>query len=191
MQSKNSNKYKKLGFTLLETLVAIGTVAIVLPLIFAIFFVILREQGRFAVLKQVKSEGESALYQIKNTIKTRAIKACSDPNCTVECTTGDVNVYFQDVDGNIFRFFIDSQKIASESIPYSSTITPTPGYLTSDKVKIEPISTLTGITPYLTRCELQGDRPIVDINFKISFNSNVIQYPSAMIYKTKVRLISY
>ena len=179
MQSNNWTKFK-LGFSLIETLIAIGAISFALPLIFAIFFVILQEQARFRALKQIKSEGEYVLYQIKNTIRSNAIRACTDINCLNECTTGDTTLYFQDNDGNIFRYFIDANRIASESVTLSTT-----NYLTSEQVIIEPVN------GYLVRCNIQGTTPTFDINFRISYKTSTGEdrYSASMIYKSKVRLI--
>jgi len=199
MQSRSWNKFSvKRGFTLIETITAVGVISLVLPLTFAIFFVILRQQAQFTALKTVKSESENALYQIKNTIKTSATKTCKrilDPDsgvykidCTATCEEGDDQdkFYFLDSHGNAFRFFIEDEKIASESVLIDGT---TNVYvITSEIVKVFPHTSSSEINPYLVRCTYQGINPLIDINFELSFNSQ--SYSPRVIYKTKLRLNS-
>lgn len=184
------------GFTLVEVITAIGVISLILPIVFGIFFVILREQTRFIALKQEKAEGENLLYQIKNTIKNRAYKTCKripssgNIDCTQTCSSGDDenNFIFQDPDGNFFRFFINSSnQVASEAGTLSSGTTST-SILTTSNVKVEKI----GSTPFIT-CEIIDPNIFVNIYFKISFNSEnaSLEYTPSMIFKTKLRLNSY
>lgn len=193
MQLKKFQNFK--GFTLVEIITAIGVISLILPIVFAIFFVILREQARFIVLKQVKSEGENLLYKIKNTIKNRAYRTCKrNPSngiidCSQTCVTGDSEdeFVFQDPEENFFRIFIDNTQVASEAGTLSSGVTRR-GILTTDKVKVEKI----GTTPFIA-CEVSFPNTFVNISFKISFNaqSSALDYIPSMIFKTKLRLNSF
>ncbi len=174
------------GFTLIEMLAAIGAVSLILPAVFAIFISILKEQARFIALKHIKAEGENVLYQMKDTIKTRAIGTCKRNldgtfDCTSSCITGDNQdqFFFRDPDGHLFRYFLENEKVASESIYLSDT---KKGYLTSDLVKVEG--------PNLVTCTELGNSTLVNINLTLKFAKSFEGFTPKMKYSTKVRLIS-
>lgn len=179
-------KFKN-GFTLIEMLAAIGAFSLILPAVFGIFIGILQEQARFIALRHVKSEAEHILYSIKNTIKTRAVKTCKKISggydCTQSCTDGDTqdSFYFQDTKGNLFRFFLENNKIASESVNVESNANKK-YYLSSDLVKIEE--------PNILTCKKQGESTLINIDFNLRFKTSIGGVTPKMKYNTKVLLMS-
>ncbi|PIY70331.1 hypothetical protein COY89_01780, partial [Candidatus Roizmanbacteria bacterium CG_4_10_14_0_8_um_filter_36_36] len=63
---------KWLAFTLIETVVVIGVIGLVLPVLFTILFVILQQQSKLNRLQQVKKNGDFVLSILEKTIKNRA-----------------------------------------------------------------------------------------------------------------------
>ncbi len=180
------------AFTLIETVVAIGTLALVLPLLFSIFFVILREQAKTVALKEAKTAGDNVLSQMKNTIKRYAEKVCTDANCTNEvCDPLSTDIYFQDPNKRWFKFYIDDSVNRIASASGQPGIVEETLYLTPNDVKI----TYDGGNPLL-KCDLIGNNKVITIRFKAEYippasGVNKNEYSASMIYHTKVRLISH
>lgn len=185
---------KKSGFTLLETIIVIGIISLILPLIFSIVFSITRQQAKVYVLSTVKREGDNALSVIENLIRTNAVAIYSDQALSTKvCTTisfdGDngSSFYFSDKDGNWFNFKTTTDnnllKIASNSSTLNMAID-----LTSTKN--------TQISSFNISCDQTSSTtsPIISIQFTIAqkqTNSTRIEDLASLNYSTKIKLRSY
>lgn len=157
------NSYK--SFTLIEVIVVVGTVSLLLPILFNILFILFNQQLRIKKLAVVKREGDYILNQLKNNIENYAVSIHNETNneiCrsnTIESIT--FTSYFKTKFNSWFRYYLDSSnKIASQSSQISSTI-----FLNSDSVKIENFS----LTCYRTN---NFSPPIIIVNFDICYNDN-------------------
>lgn len=184
----------KSGFTLLETMIVIGIISLILPLIFSIVFSITRQQAKVYVLSTVKREGDNALSVIENLIRTNAIGIYSDQTLSSKvCTTASYDggngssFYFSDKDGNWFNFKTTTDtgllKIASNSSVLNSVID-----LTSTKN--------TQISLFNISCDQTSSitSPIVSIQFTIAqkqTTSTRVEDLASLNYSTKIKLRSY
>ncbi len=178
---------KSLSFTLIETVVVVGVIALVLPSLFAIVFAILQQQTKIIRLQEVKKQGDFVLGTIKTEIKNSAVSIHSDePSTDLNkiCQTMAVEeaAYFKDRNSNWFRFYtpLGTTKIASESAAGSSD-------LTNDKVLINDFS----INCYKTS---DYSSAIVDIKYEICYNNGTVCSSSrpeenvTLTYQTKIKL---
>jgi len=60
------------SFTLIELIVAVGVVGLILPAIFNIFFIMIRQQLVLTAYQTIKQQGDSAQRNIKNILQSRA-----------------------------------------------------------------------------------------------------------------------
>ena len=184
----------KSGFTLLETMIVIGIISLILPLIFSIVFSITRQQAKVYVLSTVKREGDNALSVIENLIRNNAVGIYSDQTLLSQvCTTisydgsNGSSFYFSDKDGNWFNFKTTTDtgllKIASNSSVLNSVID-----LTSTKN--------TQISSFNISCDQTSSitSPIVSIQFTIAqkqTTSTRVEDLASLNYSTKIKLRSY
>ena len=66
--------FQKKGFTLIEMVVVVGVIGFVLPILFAIVFLIIQQQARIYSLQEVKKQGDQALFSMRGTVKQYAEK---------------------------------------------------------------------------------------------------------------------
>ncbi|EKE14302.1 MAG: hypothetical protein ACD_12C00581G0001, partial [uncultured bacterium] len=57
------------SFTLIETIVVVAVIGLTLPVLFAIIFILMREQVKINRLSQIKKEGDYIITLMENTIK--------------------------------------------------------------------------------------------------------------------------
>jgi len=160
--------FKKRGFTLIEMVVTISVLGLALPVLFAIIFMILKEETKIVSLSEIKRQGDFALNVMENTINNNATGIYSDSDLmpvNKQCnTTGtyDGTVYFMDKDRNWFNYYLNGSTIAS-----GSSVLTTPDYidLTTSKVRIEN---------FVITCSSTADfsTPIVNIAFDVCHNNN-------------------
>ena len=181
------NKMKKrFGFTLMETVVVIGVVGLIIPVIFSIIYSIIRQQTKVYVLSQVKREGDSALNIISTLIRNNAVSVhnaiptVNNKICDIEGGwETPQNMYFMDKDGEWFRFYEDSLKIASDSSTFD-----TPVDLTS--------SLNSKITNFVISCKgiSVSASPLISISFNIKQPSESVRQEdtASLDYQTKIKL---
>ena len=111
------------SFTLVELIVAVGVVALVLPAIFNIFFVIIRQQIVLTAYQDMKRQGDSIAKNIKYILQNRAsqitdatylLEVC--PLITTPTPTYFPRIYIKDRDDNslsIYQDSLNSDKVAS------------------------------------------------------------------------------
>lgn len=134
---------KKKGFTLIEMIVVVAIISIIIPTVFAIMFVLVRQQVKVNRLNIVKQEGDYALNIIGNLIRNNATtihSASPTQDSNIICdvvgkSTAGTAIYFDDQYGAWFGFSQSSGKISSSSSVLASAVD-----LTSAKTLISNFS---------------------------------------------------
>lgn len=101
------------SFTLIELIVAVGVVGLILPAVFNIFFIIIRQQLVLVAYQEMKLQGDSAQKNIKNILQNRtayitdsaytATDVC--PPITTPTPTNSPNLYIKDTEGNSIHLY--------------------------------------------------------------------------------------
>lgn len=180
-------KNKKLGFTLMETIIVLGLISLILPIIFTIVFSITRQQAKVYILSTIKREGDNALNVIENLIRNKAVAIYQDEELSnqVCITDGDnyesfngTDFYFSDDSGQWFKFSRLNKKIASSSSNADIDLTS---------------SSNSRITSFNINCQYISDtsKPVVGISFTIKQKQT--QYLkteeiASLNYSTKIKL---
>lgn len=185
------NNNKKLGFTLIELILAMSVFAITLPVVFGLFFLNLQTRTKVLILQQVKRNGDDALATIDSLVHTRGYALYSDQAMTTEvCSTisgsstptSSSTVYFKDPVGTKFYFALDNGKIAS----YSASMSPNPAYLTNGKVVVSGLD---------ISCERSStfSPPLISISFAVSQLGSPVRHEekASLNYQTKTKLQNY
>lgn len=101
----------KKSFTLIETVISVGVISILIPVIFNLFFVSLRSELRMRILKSVKGNGDMALAYISDNVREKAYKVI---DCTAPLADKPAGSYlsqsavcFKTRDGKCFKIFVD------------------------------------------------------------------------------------
>lgn len=180
------------GFTLIEIIIVIATIALTLPAFFAIIYAIFKQQTKVYTLNQAKKEGDFALNIMETLIRNSAsgVYNGSSPipgNQICSTPSGDqlTASYFKDRSepAQWFRFFLkNSATIASESSVLNGGATGSTD-LTSSKVKVSDFNLTCNFKSTFTT-------PIVAISFKIEYNTTSDQPEDKAVlnYQTKVKL---
>jgi len=164
------------GFTFIEMVVVIGIMAIALPTLYAIFFLILQQQIKIVRISEVQRQGTFVVNTIESLVKKNAysIHTGSPPStanrvCAVTTPpvslTSSSQLYLKDKAGNSFDFTvpIGTQKISSESAVLGSNSTID---LTSSKVLVVTNSFSQG-------CSVSGyASPVITYSFDLCYNIN-------------------
>lgn len=136
-----NNYQSKQSFTLIEMLVVLGVMGLVLPVIFSMLFLTLRQQVKIYRLAEVKRQGDSTTASIENAIKSYAVnvRSTSVPGSEVCITPNSSSLsaaYFVDKFTNYFGYNLDlNYQLASVSaIPLAG------GNLTNNKVVVSNLS---------------------------------------------------
>lgn len=155
------------GFTFIETIVVLGVMAIALPALFAVLFLVLQQQARVFKTQDVKRQGDTIYNTIKDQIRINAAAVYNDINGAAVCTPiapaytspNGRNLYFQTSDGNWFGF----EAVAS-------------GMVLKRATALQPVSTalLNSSTVVITAFTISCARgsqfaaPLVSFNFTIA-----------------------
>ncbi len=75
---------KRRSFTLIELIVAVGVIGIVLPTVFNIFFIIIRQQLVLVAYQTMKQQGDSAERNIRTIIQERALRVTDNTYTTLD-----------------------------------------------------------------------------------------------------------
>src|SRR3989344_1379451 len=188
---------RKRAFTLIEVIVTIAAVAIVLPTIFSIFYVILQQQSKISKLAEVKRQGDYAMSAMENIIRDNAVKilddsaipeqvVCDSPNSS---DNGDGTLSFADKYGNKFGFYGSPTMIDPHTEPLAGF--PTPPFsldiLTTDSVVFS--------SPLTMSCTKEDvyTAPIVKIAFTIDYNTSSARPEDqvSLPYETSVALRNF
>ncbi len=128
------------SFTLIETLVVVGVIGLIIPALFSIFYIVIRQQVKLYRLAEVKRQGDSVRNTFQTIITNHAYRIY-DSLGTELCTTagssaGNIS-YFEDQYGNsitvaksgtVLRIDVANNPPPVPQIPLSS------GNLASSKV---------------------------------------------------------
>lgn len=113
-------KYR--SFTLVEMIVAVGVIALVLPSIFNIFFIMIRQQIVLISYQDMIKQGSSIEKNIKYILQNRAGEITESTYTTDVCplittpTPQFSRIYIKDIDGKpieIYQDALNANKIAS------------------------------------------------------------------------------
>jgi len=185
-------KIVRKSFTLIEVLATIGVIALIIPLVFAIVFTLLRQQIKVYHLTTVKREGDYALNIISNLIRDKAftIHSSLPPSennqvCQiVETFSSPTSLYFQDNNNQWFGFVFDSDSISSSSAALISS-------LNSSKTIVDNFS---------IGCQKTGDysSATVSLSFDICFNNGSgscntsrPEEAASLYYQTRIKLRNF
>lgn len=188
-------KIKK-GFTLIETIVVVAIIAMILPVIFSIFFVLLQQQTKIYRLNTIKKDGDYLISLIENTIKSNAttIMNSNSPippdatnlvcNSNASSYSSTSSLYFLDGDNQWFGYLISGNTLASSSASFSSIS------LTSDNTHVDSFSISCSRTNIYSS-------PSVSLSFNVKFCSNALcnqtrpEEIATLHYQTKIKLRNY
>ncbi|MCL4378650.1 MAG: type II secretion system GspH family protein [Actinobacteria bacterium] len=173
MTYKNNIKKNNSAFTFIETVVVVGIISLLLPALFAILFVIIRQQYRIYALTEVKRQGDQILNIMETDIRDYAYTVtnagsavCSPQNYSITPTPTPVDTFY-DKYGNSFQF---TYNLGNVSVSKSSAPNPAPtlsfntGQLNNAKVAITPM-------PINFSCTKAGQysAPIIYAGFTICY----------------------
>jgi prepilin-type N-terminal cleavage/methylation domain-containing protein len=196
MKINNCKLKNKLGFTLIETVVVISIVGLMMPVIFSIFFVLVKQQNKIYRLNSIKKEGDYLINQIENNIRNNAVMVMSSnvpipPVANKVCTdssdpySSGSTIYFLDKNDGWFKYNQTGSTVAFSSSAGANTT------LTSSKTKIYNYSV------NCTRTNLYTP-PVVSLSFDICFDDGTGTCSTArpeesatMHYQAKIRLRNY
>jgi prepilin-type N-terminal cleavage/methylation domain-containing protein len=187
-------KIKK-GFTLIETIVVVGVIGLTLPVIFAIFFVLLQQQTKIYRLNAVKKEGDYVITLLQSTIKNNAVSILSStspipPTTNLQCNDDSTsygsnsNLYFLDKNGLWFGYELNNSSLASVSSNLATV------NLTSAKTQINNFSISCSRT-------FKFSQPSISLSFDIEYCVDVAcsqtrpEETASLHYQTKVKLRNY
>ena len=186
----------KSGFTLIETIVVVAVIGLTLPVIFAIFFVLLQQQTKNYRLNTVKKEGDYIISLIENTIKNEAVtilsstspippdatnKKCASDSTSYSSTSG---LYFLNKNELWFGYLVNGNTIASSSASLASI------NLTSSKTRISSFSISCSRT-------YMYSQPSISLSFNIEYCNDVAcnqtrpEETALLHYQTRIKLRNY
>ncbi len=102
------------GFTLLEVIVVIGTLAFALPIITIVLFIIVRQQVTVSRMTEVKRQGDQAIAVIQNVLNREVVGMYDSsvptpsPVCATATTIPVDIATFKDGGGNTIQFTVDN-----------------------------------------------------------------------------------
>jgi len=176
--------FKRNGFTLLEVIVVIGTLAFILPIITIILFMVLRQQLAVTRMTEVKRQGDLSSALIQNTLERDVVKIYDIGNNEI-CTGGgssETVAYFTDATANKISFVINSSgALIKRTVDTSGNITDAP-MTNVQKVTVESSPTMQCIRSRLFT------KPLVQVSFSIVPSGNILpdeQNAARLYYSTK------
>lgn len=168
-------KSLKKSFTLIEVIIVMGVLAIMLPTIFSIVYVVIQQQLRVHRIVETKQQGDIILTYIKETI-SRESYGLSDSNGNPYCVTagssfnsGSGNIYFykgNNAQPDLFEFSIGGGNIFYQE--YSFNIAW--GYTIVTSIRLN--SRAVQVTDLFIECRKKDDNsfPMVSISYNVTFN---------------------
>ncbi|GEM_PF-5128836 len=191
---------KNKGFTLVEMIAALGAVAVVLPALFASFFIILREQIKSTSLQTVLNNSTKTLTNIRNLVEkqnSRILKyICTDSNCSnkicnASSTTasGLTSIYMQYFDDNddatpdLIGIIYNSTDKKISILEKPTNQSAATAVLTSNQVNVESFS---------LGCEFVDENIILlNLKFRSDFaeGQDILEKQASMEFSTAMRII--
>ena len=185
---------KTKGFTLLEMLIVLTIVAIILPTVFAVVFVIMRQQVRIYRVVETRRQGDYILSFIKDKlIRSQQMNNHPAPYSTIHCSAAGSD--FEDFSNGNNISFLDRDNVTRYRI-YLDTATNNLNY---EKVLPAPAlttvlnNTSVAITNFEIKCYRRGtySSPLISISYDVTFidtTFTVQEGTSTFHYQTKIRL---
>lgn len=196
---------RKHGFTLFETLVAIGVVALTLPVLFSIIFVLLRQYERTYAVIAAKSAGDNAITFFESAIRADAVAIydnrviLNEPSVQI-CTKGQINrpyiifgnvagreptMYFARKDGKRFGFTIEDSTDpgGGEVVMYTAADDNSRSLFADSEFEVTNVH-------FTCLIESNFVLPIVTFSFdlRLRANANSRDPVAPLHYRTQVRL---
>lgn len=184
----------KKSFTFIETIVVVAVIGLTLPVLFAIIFILMREQTKINRLNLVKREGDYIISLMENTIKNDAVTIHSgklptdDSNIECDSTNSSYSgppLYFLDKTRRWFGYEDGVNTIATASAKATPSIK-----LTSSKTKISSFS--------LSCLRENSYSPAaILLSFKIEYCNDVAcsqtrpEETASLFYQTRIKLRNY
>ena len=174
----------KKGFTLIEVMVVIAVIAMVVPALFYMVFMILLQQVKIYRLSEAKRQGDFALTSITSNIRNAAVSTYDTANTTELCAgTGDISDIgkFRDQYDNWFNYVLVSGKISSGSSILNTTTDLTKSNVTVTDLTLKCFKTAS-FSP-----------SIVEVKFTITAGdvSARAEEKATLVYQTRVKLRNY
>lgn len=185
---------KNKSFTLIELIVAVGVVGLVLPAIFNIFFIIIRQQLVLVAYQEMTQQGDSVRRNIKNILQNRTAYITDSNNTetnmcpliTTPTPTFSPDLYIRDREGKFIHLYqaaVDGvQTIASDSA-VENILVPTKTYYLSSKDVIIPTVGFScyhvnEFTPAIvtTQFTVQKSTEYKDVSFPYTFTVKLRSY---------------
>ena len=120
----------KKSFTLVELIVSVAIIGLMLPTVFNIFFIMIRQQLVLISYQLMKQQGDSVQRNIKNILQTRAASITDSTNTNTDVCpppttpTPDYvpDLYIRDRSKNIIHYFPITRDGAGTVASYSADI---------------------------------------------------------------------
>ena len=178
------------SFTLVELIVAVGVVALVLPAIFNIFFVIIRQQIVLTAYQDMKRQGDSIAKNIKYILQNRASQITDDtyllevcPLITTPTPTYFPRIYIKDRDGNSLSIYQDS--LNSDKIASLAALPNKKYFLNTTSVQISQTS------PLAFSCYRVNDFTPASVSVRYTVEKSALFKSISLPYSFSVRLRNY
>lgn len=177
---------KKKGFTLIEMLIVLTVVAIVLPTVFTIVIVIMRQQVRIYKVVETRRQGDYILTFIKDRLVRSnqmldypaGTQLCDTAPSTSPATDGST-VAFLGNDDVQYRIFSQTSGGTTNLMFASPANTVTPITINNNLVDITNFSVQCG-----RRAGLGA--PLINVSFTVRFKDP--EFSVSIPYQTKVKL---
>jgi prepilin-type N-terminal cleavage/methylation domain-containing protein len=180
----NKNKHSQ-GFTLLETLVSIGVIAVVGVLIAQVFFTTTRSNTKTELLKDVKQNGEFSVEIMGRMIRNSMGIANPCSAAGTEYTSLDL----ENSDGDTTRIECQFDTVAAVTRIASSSATTGTSYLTNSNVTLGGASCADTANSLHFTCVSFPDQPSkITIQFSLSQRGTPVDQfeRSSMVFQSTV-----
>lgn len=110
---------KQRGFTLVETLVSIGILAIISTVVVTVIFIVTRTSTSTKILQEIKQNGETAVVVMTDFIRWAEAGECQGNSIVIETTDGETTTFSCNISQRIASASANSALLTSENISCS------------------------------------------------------------------------
>lgn len=180
------------SFSLIEMVIVVGVIGLVLPILFAIVFLIMQQQVRIYSLQEVKKQGDEALFSIKNTVRQYG-KTVSNPTLYPYPTIVDICPVYPTPMLTPMPFL---HVYDEDGVGFTYGLTPGDNIASNSAQNNITDLLLTGNTVTISNLEFncfrtnQFSPPIISVNYRVT-KAGTEPNPPYMNYGTKFQLKSY